>query len=122
MLTGGVAATRRELAEHRERPRRFLRAVMRAREYYKAFRDESVQILGKYSGAPRAANEFSYDSVLPNMAGDASMSVDLQRRDAAVRAQVNGLAQFPPPEDLYDYSLVKELFQEVQASGWRPTR
>ncbi len=59
---------------------------------------------------------------LSNMSGDASMSVEIQRRDAAVRAQVNGLAQYPPPEDLYDYSLVKELYRELQASGWQPTR
>ena len=122
MLTGGVAANKRELTEHRERTRRFLSAVMKAREYYKAFREETVQILAKYNQAPRAANEFSYDMSLAHMTGDATISVEVQRRDAAVRAQVNGLTQYPPVEELYDYSLAKEAHQVLQASGWQPTR
>jgi ABC-type nitrate/sulfonate/bicarbonate transport system substrate-binding protein len=117
-----VAANKRELTEHRERTRRFLSAVMKAREYYKAFREETVQILAKYNQAPRAANEFSYDMSLGHMTGDATISVEVQRRDAAVRAQVNGLTQYPPVEELYDYSLAKEAHQVLQASGWQPTR
>ncbi len=122
LLTGGVATSRRELTEQRERTRRFLRAVMRAREYYRAFREETIQILAQYSGASRSANEFSYDQSLSNMIGDASMPPDVQRRDAAARAALNGLAQYPPIEDLYDYSLVRDVYREVQASGWQPTR
>jgi NitT/TauT family transport system substrate-binding protein len=122
MLMGGVATSKRELTEHRDRTRRFLRAVMKARQYYQAFREDTIQVLAKYSGAPRAANEFSYDMSLSHLADEPSMSVEVQRRDAAVRAVANGLAQYPPVEDIYDYSLVKDAYRELEASGWQPTR
>jgi ABC-type nitrate/sulfonate/bicarbonate transport system substrate-binding protein len=122
MVNGGVATHVRELQEHRDRTRRFLRAAMKAREYYKAFRDESVQVLVKYSQAPLAANEASYDETLSMMDGDASVPLDVQRRDVAARAQLNDLDQYPPAEQVYDYSLVQDLYHELQASGWRPTR
>jgi NitT/TauT family transport system substrate-binding protein len=122
MLMGGLATHQRELTEHRERTRRFLRAAMKAREYYKAFREETLQILMKHSQSSRAAAEGSYDAHLSTMSGDASMSVEVQRRDTAARAELNGVTQHPPAEELYDYTLVKDLHQELQASRWQPTR
>jgi ABC-type nitrate/sulfonate/bicarbonate transport system substrate-binding protein len=122
MVYGGVATHGRELREHRERTRRFLRAVMRGREYYKAFRDETVQVLMKYSQSSRAANEASYDETLWTMDGDASVPVEVQRRDAAARAQLNDLDEYPPAEQIYDYSLVQEVYRALQASGWQPAR
>ncbi|HZS00543.1 MAG TPA: ABC transporter substrate-binding protein [Chloroflexota bacterium] len=122
MVYGGVATHARELQEHRERTRRFLRAVMKSREYYKAFRDETVQILMKYSQSPLAANEASYDETLWTMDGDASVPVEVQRRDTAARAQLNGLDDYPPAEQIYDYSLVQQVYRELQASGWQPAR
>jgi ABC-type nitrate/sulfonate/bicarbonate transport system substrate-binding protein len=122
MVYGGVATHDRELGEHRERTRRFLRAVMKSRDYYKAFRDETVQILMKYSQLSPAANEASYDETLSTMDGDASVSVEVQRRDTVARAQLNDLDQHPPAEQIYDYSLVQQVYRDLQASGWRPTR
>ena len=50
------------------------------------------------------------------------MPVDIQRRDTALRAEVNGVDPAPPPEQLYDYRPVQEVYSELRASGWRPTR
>jgi NitT/TauT family transport system substrate-binding protein len=122
MVYGGVATHDRELRDHRDRTRRFLRATMKAREYYKAYREETIQILAKYNQSPRSANESSYDETLSTMDGDASVSVEVQRRDAAARAQLNDLDQYPPAEQIFDYSLVRDAYRELQASAWRPTR
>ena len=78
--------------------------------------------MAKYNGSPRSANENSYDETLSTMDGDSSVPVEVQRRDVAVRAQLNELDQYPPPEQLFDYSLVQDVYRELQASGWRPTR
>jgi NitT/TauT family transport system substrate-binding protein len=122
MVYGGVSTHDRELREHRDRTRRFLRAAMKGREYYKAFREESIQILSKYNQSPRSANESSYDETLWTMDGDASVSLDVQRRDTAARAQLNDVDQVPPPEQIFDYSLVQDVYRELQASPWRPAR
>jgi ABC-type nitrate/sulfonate/bicarbonate transport system substrate-binding protein len=121
MLYMGVATTDAELQGHRERTRRYLRAVVRGREYYKAFRDETIDVLGKYNQATRRANEVDYDLTLPALTEDGSIPLDVQQRDTALRAEINGLEEYPGPEQIYDYSLVKELYGELRASGWRPT-
>ena len=41
------------------------------------------------------------------MSGDATMSVETQRKDLAVRAALNGIAQPPPIDELYDYTLAR---------------
>ena len=95
---------------------------MRGREYYKAFKDETLAIMDKVNGNPRSANEVDYDVTTAALTPDGSMPVDVQRQDAIVRAQVNDVDQIPPVEQMYDYSLIKDIYRELQASGWKPTR
>jgi len=122
MLYMGLATTDTELQQHRDRAKRYLRAVMKGREYFKAYHDETLDILGKYNQAPRHANEVDYDLTLPALTEDGSIAPEVQRRDTAVRAEINGLDQYPAPEQIYDYSLVREVYGELRASGWQPTR
>jgi ABC-type nitrate/sulfonate/bicarbonate transport system substrate-binding protein len=122
MLYTGLATSDTELREHHDRAKRFLQATIKGREYSKAFRDETIDILTKYNGDPRDANEADYDDVLTSLTEDGSMPVETQEHDAVVRAALNDVEQIPPVEQMYDYSLVKEIYQELRASGWQPTR
>jgi NitT/TauT family transport system substrate-binding protein len=122
MLYTGVATNDSELSQHRERARRFLRGTIRGREYYKAFKDETVEILGKYNGLSHAANEADYDDTLSTMTDDGTMPAEVQQRDAVVRAALNEVEQFPPVEQMYDYSLSREIYQALRASGLQPAR
>jgi ABC-type nitrate/sulfonate/bicarbonate transport system substrate-binding protein len=122
MLYTGVATNDSELSQHRERARRFLRGTIRGREYYKAFKDETVEMLGKYNGLSRVANEADYDDNLTTMTDDGTMPAEVQQRDAVVRAALNEVEQYPPVEQMYDYSLSREIYQVLRASGWQPSR
>jgi NitT/TauT family transport system substrate-binding protein len=122
MLYTGVATNEPELEQHRERAKRFLRATIKGREYYKAFKDETVEILGRYNGLSRQANAADYDDTLGMMTADGTMPSEVQQRDAVVRAELNGVAQVRPVDQMYDYSLAKEIYQELRTSGWQPTR
>lgn len=122
MLYTGMATSDRELLERRDRVKRILRASVKGREYFKAFRDEAITILSKYNGLPREVNEADYDATLPAMTEDGGMPEEVQRRDTAVRAEVNGLAHYPPPEQIYDYSVVREVYRELRGAGWQPAR
>lgn len=121
MLYTGAATSDQELRERPERVKRFLRATVKGREYYKMYRDESIDVLTKYNERPREANVVDYDDVLPAMPADASMPVEIQQRDTIFRAEVNGVAPVPV-EQIYEYSPVKEVYRELTASGWKPTR
>jgi ABC-type nitrate/sulfonate/bicarbonate transport system substrate-binding protein len=122
MLYTGLATHDQELRDHKDRVQRFLRGTAKGREYFKLFKDETLAIMEKYNGLPRDANEADYDSTLPALTEDGSMPTEVQRQDATVRAQVNDVDQFPPVEQMYDYSLIKEVYRELQASGWKATR
>ena len=65
MLYMGVATTDTELQQNRGRAERYLRAVVKGREYFKAYRDETIAIIGKYNQATARANESDYDLTLP---------------------------------------------------------
>ena len=121
MLYTGLVASDRELQEHAERVKRFLRGTVKGREYYKAFREESLTILDKYNDNTHDANEADYDGVLQVMTEDGSMPPDVQRIDAEVRATLNGLGHIPPVEQMYTYDLIKQVYQELRASGWKPS-
>lgn len=124
MLYTGVATSDKELRENRERAKRFLRATIKGREYYKAFKEETLQILMKYNKDPRDANEVDYDDVLIALTEDGSMPREVQQRDAQFRAAVLRVPKdrIRPVEQMYDYSLVKEIYRELKASGWKPRR
>jgi ABC-type nitrate/sulfonate/bicarbonate transport system substrate-binding protein len=121
MLYTGLATSDKELREQPERVKRFLRATAKGREYYKAFREESIDILTKFNDRPREANVVDYDDVLPAMPADASMPVDVQQKDTQFRAEVNGVEPVPV-EQIYEYGPIREVYRELNASGWKPTR
>ena len=121
MLYTGLATSDKELREQPERVKRFLRATAKGREYYKAYREESIDILTKFNDRPREANVVDYDDVLPAMPADASMPVDVQQRDTVFRAEVNGVAPVPV-EQIYEYGPIREVYRELNASGWKPAR
>jgi NitT/TauT family transport system substrate-binding protein len=121
MLYTGAAASDRELRERRDRAKRFLRATARGREYYRLYREESIDILGKYNDRSREANATDYDDVLIAMTDDGSMPVDAQQHDTLLRAEANGVPPVPV-EQIYDYSVMQEATRELRASGYRPNR
>jgi ABC-type nitrate/sulfonate/bicarbonate transport system substrate-binding protein len=122
MLYTGLATNDPELRDHADRAKRFLRATVKGREYFKQFKDETLTFMEKYNGNPRAANEADYDVTLPALTEDGSMPVEVQRQDAIVRAQINDVDQVPPVEQMYDYTIIHDVYRELRASGWQPTR
>src|SRR2546423_1788430 len=85
MLYMGVATTDAELQADRDRAKRYLRAVVKGREYFKAFRDETIDILGKYNQATRQANEGDYDVTLPVLTQEGPIPLGLQLTGTAMR-------------------------------------
>jgi ABC-type nitrate/sulfonate/bicarbonate transport system substrate-binding protein len=122
MLYTGLATSDQELQQHRDRAKRFLRATVKGREYYRAFKEETLRIMEQYNDVGRDAVEADYDATLQALTDDGSMPVEVQRADAEVRAQVNEVDEVPPVEQMYDYRLIKEIYRELTASGWKPAR
>jgi NitT/TauT family transport system substrate-binding protein len=122
MLYMGVATTNDKLKSSRDQAKRFVTATVKGREYFKAFRDQSIDILTKVNKRPREANAEDYDSSLPLYTADGTLSAEAQQFNAEVSAQVLDMqkSQIPTVAQMYDYSLAKEVYAELKASGWKP--
>jgi hypothetical protein len=93
--------------------------VIKGREYARRYREQTITILGKYTQRKREFNEVDYDSTLPVLTAEGWVGDDIIKEDVAMRAE---LVNAPAPNDynkFFDYSLVKKIYRELKASGWK---
>ncbi|MFI5266468.1 MAG: ABC transporter substrate-binding protein [Chloroflexota bacterium] len=124
LLYNGLATTDKELQDHRDRAKKLLYATMQGRDYFRAFQDQTIQILAGYAKQAPEDMVQDYDTTLVAMTEDGTMPVEAQKQDTAVRAAILQMppSDVPPVERMYDYSLVKQAYQELKASGWKPSK
>ena len=116
----GLAVSNRLLARQPNLAERFLRAVIKGREYARRYREQTIAIIGKYTQRKREFNEFDFDSTLPVLTPEGWVSDDVLKDDVAVRAELVGV---PPPADyakFFDYSLAKKIYADLKKTGWKP--
>jgi ABC-type nitrate/sulfonate/bicarbonate transport system substrate-binding protein len=116
----GLAVSSRLLSRQPNLVERYLRAVIKGREYARRYREQTIPIIGKYTRRQREFNELDYDSTVPVLTPEGWVSDDILKEDVAVRAELVGL---PPPADyakFFDYSLVKKIYADLKRTGWKP--
>ena len=116
----GLAVSSRLLARQPNLVKKFLRNVIKGREYAKRYREQTISILGKYTQRKREFNEVDYDSTLPVLTPDGSVGDEILKEDLAMRAELVGV---PVPSDynkFFDYSMVKNIYRDLQTTGWKP--
>jgi len=117
----GLAVSTRLMVRQPSLVERFLRAVIKGREYARRYREQTISILGKYTGRKNEFNEIDYDSTLPVLTSEGWVSDEILKEDVAMRAEFVAL---PVPADYakyFDYSIVKKIYRELKSSGWKPT-
>jgi NitT/TauT family transport system substrate-binding protein len=122
MLYTGVATSDRLIGEDAQLVYTFLRGTLKGREYVRRYKDETLEILGKYNDLPREVNEPDYDSVMTTMTEDGTLASDVQAADAKVRAEIIGAESQRPIGEMYDYSFVKRAHEDLRRSNWQPAR
>lgn len=121
MLFNGLATSDRLLKEDPELVAGFLRATLKGREYFKQFKDESLDIVGKYNNQPRELTEPVYRSIVPAMTADGTSPEDAQLADATMRAALVGATSVRPVGEIYDYSMTTRIVRELRQT-WQPVR
>ena len=117
----GLAVSSRLLARQPNLVERFLRSVIRGREYGRRYREQTIPILDKYTQRKREFNEIDYDSTLPVLTAEGWVPDEVIKEDVAMRAELVGV---PAPADsakFFDYSIVKRIYRELKTAGWKPT-
>ena len=116
----GLAVSSRLLARQPNLVERYLRSVIKGREYARRYREQTISILGKYTQRKREFNEFDYDSTLPVLTAEGWVGNEILKEDVAMRAELVGVS---PPADyakFFDYSIVKKIYGDLKNSGWKP--
>jgi ABC-type nitrate/sulfonate/bicarbonate transport system substrate-binding protein len=116
----GLAVSSRLLARQPNLVERYLRSVIKGREYARRYRDQTISILGKYTQRKREFNEFDYDSTLPVLTAEGWVGDEILKEDVAMRAELVGVS---PPADymkFFDYTIVKKIYRDLKSSGWKP--
>ncbi len=116
----GLAVANRLLARQPNLVERYLRSVIKGREYARRYREQTITIMGKYTQRKREFNEIDYDSTLPVLTAEGWVGDDILKEDVAMRAELVGVS---PPADygkFFDYSIVKKVYRELKSSGWKP--
>jgi ABC-type nitrate/sulfonate/bicarbonate transport system substrate-binding protein len=117
----GLAVSSRLLARQPHLVEKFLRSVIKGREYAKRYREQTIPIIGKHTQRKREFNEIDYDSTLPVLTPDGSVGDEIFKEDVAMRAEFVGM---PAPSDYskyFDYTMVKKIYHELKTTGWKPT-
>lgn len=116
----GLAVSSRLLSRQPNLVERFLRAVIKGREYARRYREQTIPILGKYTQRKREFNELDYDSTLPVLTAEGWVSDDILKEDVAMRAELVGVS---PPADygkFFDYGIVRKIYGDLKRTGWKP--
>jgi ABC-type nitrate/sulfonate/bicarbonate transport system substrate-binding protein len=117
----GLAVSNRLLSRQPDLVERFLRSVIKGREYARRYREQTIPIIGKYTQRKREFNEFDYDSTRPVLTREGWVPDDVLKDDIAMRAELIGV---PAPADVnkfFDYSIAKKIYRELKTTGWEPT-
>lgn len=102
---------------------KLVRALVKGARYLRAFKSESVAILGKYQKTDIShADNAEYDEFMGSITPDDSVGNDLIASDLDVRAGLLGIdkATIPPIGKIYDFHIVRAVNAELNAAHWKP--
>ena len=122
---GGLVTSAKEVAEHRDRVKKIVRALWKGYVYMEAQREGMADILQKR--LPRENREALLSGIqaaIETQDEDGEMAMDAAARELAVRAELLDVApdKVPLPEQVYDFSVIREVIAELKAANWHPTR
>jgi ABC-type nitrate/sulfonate/bicarbonate transport system substrate-binding protein len=120
----GFVVQQKLLTDNPVLARKIVRAIVKGSRYIHAFKTQTEAILNKYdpSETTRAMND-DYEEFLNAASADLTVSTADAQTDLDVRAALLGIPkdQVPPLDHVYDFSLVRSVNAELNASRWKPT-
>lgn len=100
---------------------KFVRATLKGLLYLKENRAGTVAIHARVLKIDAATANRIYDLARPGTTVDGTVSDDVQRKSIdQITERLTDLKDIPPPGKVFDFSLTRKIFKELQASGWKP--
>jgi NitT/TauT family transport system substrate-binding protein len=125
MPMDSLAVAQKFLAETPDVARRMLRAVAKGARYMLANKSQTVAIVAGYQKDPAPARlAADYDLFVRAFVPTLTIPTSLAAKDLAVRATMTNVAadSIPAVERAYNFTLVRSINAELDASHWKPNQ
>ncbi|HWH76703.1 MAG TPA: ABC transporter substrate-binding protein, partial [Candidatus Binatus sp.] len=122
LVWNGVAVSNKLLADNPQLVERFLRAIVKGREYARRYRDEEIAIIAKHDPAPIEGLRADYEVTKSSMTDEGWLPDEILREEVNIRAELTKVAVPAIPLGMYDYSIVKKIYAQLKSNGWHPVR
>jgi ABC-type nitrate/sulfonate/bicarbonate transport system substrate-binding protein len=99
---------------------KFLKGTMKGFLFARANRAETAAILGRRIKIKNDLALRIYDLARPGMSPDGTVREDLQKKVLDQTVELVGLKQSPPTQKFFDFSMVKKVRAELEATKWAP--
>ena len=99
---------------------KFIKGTMKGLLFSRVNRTETAGILGKRIKVKSDLALRIYDLARPGLSTDGTVGEDLQRKVLDQTVELVGLKQSPPIQKFFDFSTVKKVRAEVDATKWSP--
>ncbi|HEY1267484.1 MAG TPA: ABC transporter substrate-binding protein [Candidatus Binatia bacterium] len=99
---------------------KFTRATLKGLLYLRDNRAGSVAIHARVLKVDTATANRLYDLARPGTTADGTVSEEVQKKSIDQIVERTELKESPPPNKVFDFSLTRKIYKELQASGWKP--
>jgi NitT/TauT family transport system substrate-binding protein len=119
-LQGSIVVREELLKSNRALVEKFSRATLKGLMYAREHRSGTIPILVHYLKVSKTAAENYYDSVREVMTRDGTVSEEHLQKFYQLSVDRFKSKDPSPINRMFDYSLTKKLYSQLQATGWRP--
>lgn len=100
---------------------RFIRGQMKALLFMRRNKEQSASLLARRLKITQEVAARSYGEVLPSLTDDGTINESEQRKSIDYLLDRLKLRQPPRLENIYDFSIARKAYKELQARGWKPS-
>lgn len=113
---GGLTTSETKISAERDKIKRTLRAVLKAQQYMKTHRDETIQVIKEDIGYSPEVAQLTYDLVRDLYTDDGIGDTQMHQTTAEVATEMAELKEPVKPEQIFDFSIMKEILAEQKGS------
>jgi NitT/TauT family transport system substrate-binding protein len=118
--SGGIVARDETLKSDPVTAERFVRATIMGFLYMRDNRPGTLRVMSRMLKIDEPTAGKLYDSSRPTMTSDGTVLGEAEKKMTGMVLKIAGVKDAPPPDKLYDFSLVRKAHGALQAKGWQP--
>lgn len=111
---GGMTTSIEKMQNERDKVKRTLRAVLKAQQYMKTHREETIKVIEKDIGYGHEEAATTYDLVMNLYTSDGIGDDNMHKTTAKVAQQMGEIKETVTPEMIFDFTIMKEIVAETK--------